>query len=155
MVPVRRVVLTTIAVATAAATASAVAAPTAGVRHVTRTYTAATTATTGNGQAQGSGLVLVGGPVQGSYGLTFIKLRQADRSASIRLTDRTGRTVQALVQQTSRDGSVATLGIICGSTRHPLRLAPGGGGLTIRPSYGTCGQNASTPTTGTLDVTLR
>ena len=155
MVPVRRVLLTTIAVATAATTASAVAAPTAAARHVSRTYTAATTATTESGQAQGSGLVVVGGPVHGTFGLTYIKLRRADSSASIRLTDRTGRTVQALVQQTSRDGSVASLGIICGSTRHPLRLAPGGGELVIRPSYGTCGQNASVPTTGTLDVTLR
>jgi hypothetical protein len=151
----RRVLLVWVAIATGATTTAAVAAPAAGARHVVRTYTAATTATTNSGQAQGSGLVLVGGPVHGTYGLTYIKLRPAEGSASIRLTDRTGRPVQALVQQTSRDGSVATLGIICGGTRRPLRLAPGGGTLVVRPSYGTCGQEASAPTTGTLDVTLR
>jgi len=148
----RRIVIATSVVAVLASAASSFAAGTASTRHVARTYTMATTATTQNGQAQGSGLVIDGGPVSGTYGLIFVKLRPTDREASIRLTDRTGRTVQALVQQTARDGSVTQLGIVCGRSSHPLRLAPGAGDLVVRPSYGTCGTQPSVPTSGTVAV---
>ena len=149
----RRILFATVAVATAAASASALAAPTA-ARHLNRTYTAATTATTTSGQMQGSGLVIVGGPVHGKVGLQYFKLQPTDRTASVRLADKTGRTVQAVVQQTASNGSVIQIGIFCGASK-ALPLRPGGGTLIVRPSYGVCGQQASLPTAGEIHVTLR
>jgi hypothetical protein len=64
-----------------------------------------------------------------------VKLRPSDRRASIQLTDQSGR-------------------VVCGASRHPLSLAPGGGTLIVRPSYGMCGSEASVPTTGTVRVQL-
>jgi hypothetical protein len=150
----RRILLATVAVATAAASASAIAAPSAS-RHVVRTYTAATTAVTTTGEVRGSGLVIVGGPVHGAFGLTYIKVNPTDRTAALRLTDRTGRTVQAVVQQTVANGSVVQVGVFCGATKKPLRLAPGGGTLIVRPSYGMCGSEPSVPTTGKIRATIR
>jgi hypothetical protein len=152
---VRRILLATVAIATAAASATALAAAPTGARHVSKTYTAATTALTPNGQAQGSGVVIVGVPGLGSYGLTYIKLRPTDRTASLRLSDQTGRPVQAVVQQTAKNGSVFQVGTFCGATSKPLRLVPGGGTLVVRPSYGMCGQQPSVPTTGEIHATLR
>ena len=150
----RRILLTTVAVATAAASATAIAAAPSGSRHVVRTYTAATTAVTNTGEVRGSGLVVVGGPVHGAFGLTYLKVRPTDKTASLRLTDRTGRTVQAVVQQTVPDGSVVQVGVFCGATKKPLRLAPGGGTLIVRPAYGTCGSEPSIPTTGKIRATF-
>ena len=151
----RRVLLTTIAVATAVASASAVAAAPSAGRHIVKSYTAATTAQTASGRAQGTGLVLVGGPIHGKFGLQYVKLRPADSSVSLRLADQTGRTVQALVQQTAKNGSVFQIGMVCGATSKPLALRPGGGTLIVRPAYGTCDQEASVPTSGKVFVTVR
>jgi hypothetical protein len=151
----RRILLTALAVATAATTASALAAAPSTARHVVKPYTAATTATNGDDLVQGSGLVLGGTPAAGEYGFTFIKLRPTDRRAAIRLADRTGLRVQALIQQVAKDGSLVQIGIVCGKSATSLRLVPGGGNLVVRPSYGMCGQAPSLPTTGKVFATLR
>jgi hypothetical protein len=151
----RRILLTALAVATVATTASALAAAPSTARHVVKPYSVATTATNGASEIRGSGLILGGTPAEGEYGFTFIKLRQTDQRANIRLADRTGRTVQALIQQVAKDGSLVEIGIVCGKSAKSLDLAPGGGRLVVRPSYGMCGQAPSVPTTGKVFATLR
>jgi hypothetical protein len=151
----RRVMIPVVAAATVVTSVAALASAPTHARQVVRPYTAATTATDGDSRAQGSGLELQGTPVDGTYGFAFIKLRPTDRRATIRLADRTGRTVQAVVQQTARDGSVVQIGVVCGRSAKSLHLVPGGGDLVVRPSYGMCGQDASVPTTGKIFATLR
>ena len=151
----RRILVMTLALTTAAASTAAFAAAPSSGRQVVRSYTAATTAETTNGDAQGTGVVLVGGPVHGKVGLQYVHLRPTDRTATVQLTDQTGRTVKALVQQTTKSGRVVRIGLVCGATSKPLALADGAGTLVIRPAYGACGQEPSVPTTGEIRVTLR
>lgn len=152
----RRTVVGIAVVAALATSVTSFAAGPSAARQVVRPYVAATTAVTSNGLVQGSGVVVeTGAAGERTFGLVFVNLRSTEQRATIRLADTTGRTVQAFVQQTAKNGTVFRIGVVCGATAKPLRLAPGGGTLVVRPSYGLCGQQPSVPTTGSVFVTLR
>jgi hypothetical protein len=145
-VPLALLVTTTLAVPAVAAQ------PAAHGRSATGSYTGAgvdsvagiTPSVYGEGSGQGT-----------EFQAVSVDTRRTDRRVTVRVTDRSGRPVQAAVVQHLGSGTSddVELGRLCGP-RNGFRLARPGRPLTVYLLAGRCGASASVPTTGTVRFTF-